>query len=219
MGNRRYLACKSLGWTEIPCIIIESTPEDNEWYMFIENIQRDDLSEVEKAEWINKKMSGHPTLSAREISRRTGLHHDYISRLLQLHGFPIEIKEEIKSGTVAADTIRSINKLETPEEQIKVVSHAIDNELNRKQVDETIGIIKDMPDDIRRKLTEEPEYTIRDAFVEAEVLAVEVSGEFHDGEITYDVLKPQLAKCKSMLNEDYIRRMRAIDNELRGMEY
>ncbi|WP_333595123.1 hypothetical protein [Anaerospora hongkongensis] len=53
----------------------------------------------------------------------------------------------------------------------------------------TADIIKDMPQDIRKKLTDEPEYTIRDAFVEAEVLAVEVSGEFHDGEITYDVLK------------------------------
>jgi cation transport ATPase len=41
--------------------------------MLIENIQRDDLSEVEKAAKIHEMMSGDPTLSAREIAKKLGI--------------------------------------------------------------------------------------------------------------------------------------------------
>jgi ParB-like chromosome segregation protein Spo0J len=131
--------------------------------MLSENLQRSDLTEVEKAEKLHEMMLGDPTLTLRGISRKIGLDVGYLSRLLQLHGYPTEIKEEIKDGNIGADTIRSISKLETPEEQTKVVSYAIDRELNRKQVDETIEVIQDLPKDIRSKLTDEPEYTVEDA--------------------------------------------------------
>lgn len=219
MGNRRFLACQSLGWTEIPCIIIESTLEDNDWYMLIENIQRDDLSEVEKAAKIHE-MIGDQSLSTRAIAEKLGLSQGYIVKLFQVHGYPIEIKESIKDGSVGADTIRSISKLSTPEEQIKVVSHAIDNELNRKQVDETITVVKDLPQPIRQKLTDEPLYTVKDAIKETVYepeVVLEGAGEFHEGKVTYESIKPQLTKCKSMLIDESIRAMKPIERiKLKG---
>ncbi|MCM0758500.1 hypothetical protein M7775_07940 [Sporomusa sphaeroides DSM 2875] len=149
--------------------------EDVDWFMLSENLQREDLSEVEKAEKLHEMMIGNQSLSTRKAAEKLGLNQGYIVKLLQLHGYPTEVKEEIKAGAVAADTIRSINKLETPEEQTKVVSYVIDNELNRKQVDETIEIIKALPVSIREKLTEEPEYTIvnaKEEFVETYVEAL-----------------------------------------------
>ncbi|WP_082378548.1 ParB/RepB/Spo0J family partition protein [Propionispora sp. 2/2-37] len=137
--------------------------KDDDWYMLSENLQRSDLTEVEKAEKLHEMMFGDRTITVRVASEKLGLSIGYISDLLKLHGYPTEIKEEIKEGNIGADTIRSINKLDTPEEQTKVVTYAIDNDLNRKQVDQTITIIQELPPSIRKKITDESEYTIEDA--------------------------------------------------------
>lgn len=194
-GHRRLLAVKSLGWSEIPGNIFESDGSEDDWWMLSENLQRSDLSEVEKAEKLHE-MIGHQSLSTRKIADKLGLNQGYVVKLLQVHGYPEEVKESIKSKAIGADTVRSINKLETPEEQIKVVSYAVDNELNRKQVDEAINIIKDLPPPIRSKLTDEPEYTVSHAVAEC---IVETEDEYYDGVVDYKTTKESVMNCKNIL--------------------
>ncbi len=53
-GNRRLQACKDvLQWKEIPCMIFE---KDNIMLTIAENLQREDLTDIEKGEWINKAL-------------------------------------------------------------------------------------------------------------------------------------------------------------------
>lgn len=72
MGNRRYRACKSLGWIEIPAIVIKGTPDDDNWYMLSENLQRDDLTDSEKGKSV-EAMRKTCALSNRELARKLGV--------------------------------------------------------------------------------------------------------------------------------------------------
>ena len=48
-GNRRYLACKMLGWRKIPCLIVELDDREAFEISLIENIQRRTINPIEEA--------------------------------------------------------------------------------------------------------------------------------------------------------------------------
>ena len=163
-GERRFQACKSLGWTEVPCLVINATPEEQRWIILSENLQRKDLSEVEKAEAIHdiQTVTGLPL---RNIAKKIGVTHPYLVYLLQLYGYPEEVKEMVKSDEVSAKSIRPLSQLDTPTEQIKVAEHIRDNELSYKQAKTVVDQIKDLPPEVRSTL-EEPEVSVKHVIVE-----------------------------------------------------
>lgn len=149
MGNRRFLACQSLGWIEMPCIIIESTPEDNDWYMLIENIQRDDLTDSEKGKSV-ESMRQTVAISNRELARKLGVDEISIRRWLKAAGYPEEVQQMTKDNQVSDYAISPIASLETPQEQIKTAEHIRDNDLGYKEAKATVDIIKDLSQPIRQ---------------------------------------------------------------------
>lgn len=163
-GERRFQACKSLGWTEVPCVVVKATAEEQRWIILSENLQRKDLSEVEKAEAIHEiqTVTGLPL---RSIAKKMGVTHPYLVYLLQLHGYPEEVKEMVKSDEVSAKSIRPLSQLDTPAEQIKVAEHIRDNELSYKQAKTVVDQIKDLPPEVRSTL-EEPEVTVKHVIAE-----------------------------------------------------
>jgi len=53
-GERRFKACQSLNMVEVPCIVVSVTEEQESLIMLSENLQRKDLSEVEKADGLRE---------------------------------------------------------------------------------------------------------------------------------------------------------------------
>ena len=48
-GNRRFKACKSLGWKKIPCHVVELDDKEAFEISLVENIHRKSLSPIEEA--------------------------------------------------------------------------------------------------------------------------------------------------------------------------
>jgi ParB/RepB/Spo0J family partition protein len=168
-GERRYKACKSLGWQEIPCNVMEATEEEQMWIMLSENLQRKDLSEVEKADEINEVVSETPD-GIRGIARKLGVDHGYIVRLLQLHKLPTPIKEMVKSEEITAYQARPLSQLGTkespvtPELQVKVAEYIRDNHLNYDGAKETVQRVNSLPVSVREAL-DGPGMSVEDVLV------------------------------------------------------
>lgn len=154
-GHRRYLAVKSLGWTEIPTFVFDSNADDDPWFMLSENLQREDLTDSEKGEGIEElRNSSASTISNREIARKFGIDEKLVRLWLQAAGYPEEVKQMTKEGSVTDKAISPISSLTTPEERVKTAEYIRDNELNYRQAKDTVEIIKALPTPIRSKLTE-----------------------------------------------------------------
>ena len=80
--------------------------------MLSENLQRKDLSEVEKAEGIWEYMRCDSALSPREIAKKLGIAESYLRSLLTLHGYPSEVKQMVKNGEIAANTTIPLKQLD-----------------------------------------------------------------------------------------------------------
>jgi ParB family chromosome partitioning protein len=129
-GNRRYLACKEIGITEIPCQVKEiKCLDDNLLISLSENLQRNDLTEVEKAELIEKLSSQWTDSSIRKIADKLGLKKSYVAELLKIAKYPSEVKAMIQRGEVSAANLRALSELDTDEQKIKAAKVIRDNEL------------------------------------------------------------------------------------------
>ena len=83
VGERRYRACKLLGWETIPCIVCQM--DDRAAYLaaYAENAQRVDLTPLENARAF-QRMQVQLGMSLRDIAAETKTSHQHVSKRLML---------------------------------------------------------------------------------------------------------------------------------------
>lgn len=138
---------------------MEATTEEQSWIMLSENLQRKDLSEVEKAETIKELLSSQGTkFTIREAASKLGIGKSYLDSLLNLAGYPTEVKAMVKSEKITAYQARPLAQLgskhEPPTEQlqVKVAEHIRDNHLNYDGAKEVVQRVNDLPKGVREIL-------------------------------------------------------------------
>lgn len=142
-GNRRYSACKEIGMTEIPCQVKDVKDFDNNRLISLsENLQRSDLTEVEKGEGIIKLSSEWTSFSIRKFASKLGLKKSYVSELLKIAKYPDKVKDMIQSGEVSAANLRALSELETDEQKIKAAEVIRDKELRGHEAREFVQTMK-----------------------------------------------------------------------------
>ncbi len=82
IGNRRMEAAKAAGLTELPCTIAEMTRQEQVRTMFVENVQRADLTPYEQAECLQMMIDLGE--SPQSVATQTGLSETTVSRRLRL---------------------------------------------------------------------------------------------------------------------------------------
>jgi ParB family chromosome partitioning protein len=134
-GERRYRACKYLGWKEIDAII-KNNVDDNKKMItaLIENIQREDLNPYEKAMAYKKMIE--MGLTQQEISEHCGKSKASISNTLRLLELDEEIIEGLKNGLITEGHARALLQIPDIEERKKIYSKIISEKLNVREVEE-----------------------------------------------------------------------------------
>ncbi len=82
IGNRRMEASKAAGLAQVPCVVAHMTKQEQVSTMFVENVQRADLTPYEQAECIQMMLDLGET--AQSVAKRTGLSEATVSRRLRL---------------------------------------------------------------------------------------------------------------------------------------
>jgi ParB family transcriptional regulator, chromosome partitioning protein len=95
-GQRRVMACRQLGWTEIDALVSEMTDEQALSASLVENVQRADMDPIDKARGFDQlaRMLG----SEREVAKTLGLSIKTVNRYLSLLTLPEDIRSVIGTG-------------------------------------------------------------------------------------------------------------------------
>ena len=103
MGQRRFLACRKLGWKEIPAIISEKKEDKTEYLIdsVSENTLRKDTTSQENKDvcailWRRFK-------SIRAIVEITGLSDYFVRKHVQWASLPQELRDLVDNGTIHLD--------------------------------------------------------------------------------------------------------------------
>jgi ParB family chromosome partitioning protein len=95
-GQRRFAACRHLGWQEMPCIVRSVEEQSRLALQIVENVHRKNLEPVEEAEAIRRLMDEF-NLSQREVARRLGRSAAAVNQILQILQLPTEILESARN--------------------------------------------------------------------------------------------------------------------------
>lgn len=109
-GERRWRAAKSAGLKTVPVIVKETNPRGMLEMALVENVQREDLNCLERAQ-AYKRLLDEFGLPTTEIAVRVGKSVPYISNTMRLLLLPDAIKDGLFSGIISEGHARALLQL------------------------------------------------------------------------------------------------------------
>ena len=134
-GERRWRAAESAGLDQVPVIIHELDDEKAAEWALIENIQREDLNAIEKAEAF-QKLGDQFGLSHSQIAERVGLERSSVSNLLRLLDLSDFVRDLVRENVLSMGQARAIAGLADAVQQRALAERAVREGLSVRQVEE-----------------------------------------------------------------------------------
>ena len=98
-GERRLRAATQAGLSEVPCVVRQATAEQMLEWAIIENIQREDLNPIDRAQAYRQYMDRF-SLAGPEVGQRLGQPRTTTSNYLRLLDLPHPIQQMLSAGTL-----------------------------------------------------------------------------------------------------------------------
>lgn len=110
-GHRRVAAAREAGLEKVPAVVVEATNERALVESLIENIQREDLSAVDRAKALRRLRSCTGAQSWEEVGQLIGVSRRHVHHLLNVSGLPEQMRDEIASGKLTEKHGRALSRL------------------------------------------------------------------------------------------------------------
>jgi len=136
-GERRLMASKMVGLTQVPVIVREPTEQEKLVVSIVENVQRLDLSPLEKAE-AYKRLQEEFNFLQKDIARLVGKSREAVANTMRLLDLPKEIKQALKDEKITEGHARAMLAVEDSQKQKVVFARAVRDGLNVREVESLI---------------------------------------------------------------------------------
>ncbi len=123
-GERRLLAARLLKMVEVPCIVRECTDAEALTLSLIENLQRNNLSPIEKARGLQRLLVDM-ALTQQQIGERIGMPQSAIAHHLRLLRLPVEVQHLIHDGSLSAGHGKILAGVKDPKRAIDLALDCI----------------------------------------------------------------------------------------------
>jgi len=140
-GERRFLASQQAGLKTIPAVIRKVSKNDVMLISLIENLHREDLNSIDRAEGI-KALKVNLGLPWVEVARKLGLSKQRVLDLVGLLNLPDEIKDDIRGRKLTEKHGRALRKLKGNKGDILEVSKIAKGK--KLSGDETLKLAKEV---------------------------------------------------------------------------
>jgi len=100
VGERRWRAARLIGLASLPAVVREIDDRTAAEWALIENIQREDLNPLERADAFRRLINEHG-LTHRQVADRVGLDRSTVSNLLRLHELDDFTRDAIRNGLLS----------------------------------------------------------------------------------------------------------------------
>ena len=133
-GERRLLACRRLGYTEIPAILWEGEESSAAVLTLIENLHRQDLNCFEEAEGIYALMK-ESGLSQQKICAMLAKPQPTVANKLRLLKLDPKVRQYLLDQGLGERTARTLLALSGADRQMKAARYIAEHRLNARQAE------------------------------------------------------------------------------------
>jgi len=137
-GERRWLAGKRAGLSEVPIVIIEADDLKSFEFAIVENVQRHDLNPLEEAQGY-KRLIDEFNYDQEKVSKFIGKSRSYITNSLRLLSLPVKIIKMIENRLITSGHAKILVGLENAE---FLANKIIEKKLSVRQAESFVKIFK-----------------------------------------------------------------------------
>lgn len=136
-GERRWRASKLAGLKKVPVLIKTTSPQGMLEMAIVENVQRQDLNPLERAQAYQRLM-GEFNMANSEIAQRVGKSPAYISNTIRLLTLPDALKDALMSGQTTEGHVRALSSLEDPQLIVDAYKEVLRKNLSVRGTEELV---------------------------------------------------------------------------------
>lgn len=139
-GERRLRACKLLGLSQIPVLLMECEPEDSAVLALLENLQRQDLQMFEEANAIVNLLREWQ-ITQEEAAKRLGMSQSSLANKVRLLKLSREEQAEILAEGLTERHARALLRISDMSLRQRVLRTVIEKKLNVSKTEELIAAV------------------------------------------------------------------------------
>lgn len=174
-GERRWRAAKLAGLQEVPVLVRDITDQDSAVFALVENLQREDLNAIEKAQAF-RQLQKHLGAKQEEVAQKVGLDRSTVANFMRLLELAPEVQQHVSRGTLSMGHARALLAIKDPKLQVQLADEAIRQSLSVRALEElarqhavglpgaVVAAKKKDPKQIKAAWLKEIEETLADAF-------------------------------------------------------
>jgi ParB family chromosome partitioning protein len=110
-GERRWLAARQAGLTNVPCRVVDVVDQTACEYALEENLKRKDLNDLEKAKAFREYLDQFGA-TIEELARQLSMSRPAVSNMLRLLELPEPVQAALHQGKITAGHARALLKLD-----------------------------------------------------------------------------------------------------------
>jgi ParB family chromosome partitioning protein len=129
-GNRRYCACKNLGWRKIACHIIELDDRQAFEVSLIENIHRKTISPLDEARAFKAYVSDFGWGGVSDLASRIGKSLSYITKRIKLLNLPSDVLDSIVNSRLDTSVAEELLSISDGHKQSELANLIADRKLS-----------------------------------------------------------------------------------------
>lgn len=152
-GSRRRRAAILAGLTAVPCVEVDDAARDRLTLQLLENVQRRDLNDMEKAEGFavlrRSLAAAHPGLresSLDDLTAQTlGLSVRTVQRYLGLRDLPERVRDLVASEQLTVTQAQHLRAVDDPDKQVELARAAAERGLSAATVSRACNALSRQP--------------------------------------------------------------------------
>lgn len=140
-GERRWRASKLANMKTIPAIIREDEEEENTHISIIENVQRENLNAIEKAQGYKEAMENY-NLSAEEFAKKIGKTKSAIIDILQILNLSDKVLELARRENLSEAGCKMLLEIEDEDKQYEMALYILEDRLSIEEAKKRLKLSK-----------------------------------------------------------------------------
>jgi len=155
-GERRWRAAKMAGLKTVPALIKETSPQGMLEMALVENVQREDLNPIERAQAFVRLIEEFG-LTNKEICQRIGKSPSYISNSIKLLTLPDALKDGLLSNLITEGHARALAGIEDPKLMVEAYKMILRESGSVRRAEDVARRMKKKAGQIQKKDTYPPQ--------------------------------------------------------------